>query len=91
MSEQTVSGAPPRAAPDPNPRKPGLTLPPLACDSHAHILGPASRYAYSPARTYTPPDSLLPDYEHLLKTLDARRMRTRYRSGGIDGTSRQDH
>src|SRR4030095_3186785 len=36
--------------------------------SHAHILGSASRYAYSPARTYTPPDALLPAYEHLLKT-----------------------
>jgi predicted TIM-barrel fold metal-dependent hydrolase len=69
MSEQSASAAPPCAAPDPNPRKPRLALPPLACDSHAHILGPASRYAYSPTRTYTPPDALLPAYEHLLKTL----------------------
>jgi 2-pyrone-4,6-dicarboxylate lactonase len=69
VSEQTASGAPPCAPPDPKPRKPRVVLPPLACDSHAHILGPASRYAYSPARTYTPPDALLPDYEHLLKTL----------------------
>lgn len=73
MSEATESGAPPCAPPDPNPRKPRLVLPPLACDSHAHILGPASRYAYSPARTYTPPDALLPDYEHLLKTLGVAR------------------
>ena len=73
MSEQAASGAPPCAAPDPNPRKPRLVLPPLACDSHAHILGPASRYAYSSARTYTPPDALLPAYEHLLKTLGVAR------------------
>jgi 2-pyrone-4,6-dicarboxylate lactonase len=73
MSEHAASGAPPCAPPDPNPRKPRLVLPPLACDSHAHILGPASRYAYSPARTYTPPDALLPAYEHLLKTLGVAR------------------
>jgi predicted TIM-barrel fold metal-dependent hydrolase len=73
MSDHAASGAPACAAPDPNPRKPRLTLPPLACDSHAHILGPASRYPYSPARTYTPPDALLPAYEHLLKTLGVAR------------------
>jgi predicted TIM-barrel fold metal-dependent hydrolase len=73
MSDPAASGAPPCAPPDPNPRKPRLVLPPLACDSHAHILGPASRYAYSPARTYTPPDALLPAYEHLLKTLGVAR------------------
>jgi predicted TIM-barrel fold metal-dependent hydrolase len=73
MSEHAASGAPPCAPPDPNPRKPRFILPPLACDSHAHILGPASRYAYSPARTYTPPDALLPAYEHLLKTLGVAR------------------
>lgn len=73
MSEQTASGAPPCAPPDPNPRKPRLVLPSPACDSHAHILGPASRYAYSLTRTYTPPDALLPDYEHLLKTLGVAR------------------
>ncbi len=73
MSEQPVSGAPACAPPDPNPRKPRLALPPLTCDSHAHILGPASRYAYSAKRTYTPPDSLLPAYEHLLRTLGVAR------------------
>lgn len=73
MSDPAASGAPPCAPPDPSPRKPKLVLPPLACDSHAHIVGPASRYAYSPTRTYTPPDALLPAYEHLLKTLGAAR------------------
>lgn len=73
MSEQAASAAPPCAPPDPHPRRPKLVLPPLACDSHAHILGPASRYPYSPSRTYTPPDALLPAYEHLLKTLGVAR------------------
>ena len=32
--------------PDPNPKKPRLTLPPLACDSHFHVFGPADKYSY---------------------------------------------
>jgi 2-pyrone-4,6-dicarboxylate lactonase len=61
------------AAPDPHPRKPSLALPPRACDCHAHICGPRSRYAYSPARIYTPPDALLPDYRRMLDTLGVER------------------
>lgn len=61
------------APPDPNPRKPGLTLPALACDCHAHICGPASRYPYWSGRVYTPPDCLLPAYRHLLATLGVER------------------
>ena len=64
---------PPCAAPDPNPRKPRLTLPPLACDTHAHICGPKSRYAYFADRVYTPPDCLLPDYNKMLSTLGVER------------------
>ena len=74
MSEsQANTGAPTCAPPDFKPRKPRLILPLLACDTHAHILGPAARYAYSPARVYTPPDCLLPDYRHMLKTLGVAR------------------
>lgn len=68
-----MAAAPTCAPPDFKPRKPGLTLPPLSCDTHAHILGPAARYPYSPARVYTPPDCLLPDYQHMLKTLGVER------------------
>jgi 2-pyrone-4,6-dicarboxylate lactonase len=75
MISQPATGAetPECAGPDPNPRKPKLKLPPHACDSHAHILGPAARYAYSPARVYTPPDCLLPDYLKMLATLGVER------------------
>ena len=45
---------------DPQPKKPRITLPPLACDTHAHVCGPAAKYAYFPERLYTPPDCLLP-------------------------------
>lgn len=65
--------APPCAAPDPDPRKPTLALPPLACDSHAHICGPAHRYPYWSGRVYTPPDCLLPAYRHMLATLGVER------------------
>jgi 2-pyrone-4,6-dicarboxylate lactonase len=65
--------APACAGPDFNPRQPKLRLPRHSCDTHAHILGPADRYAYSPARIYTPPDCLLADYLHMLDTLGIER------------------
>lgn len=61
------------AAPDPAPRAPSVPLPPLSCDTHAHICGPQSRHPYSGARIYTPPDALLPAYRHLLGTLGVQR------------------
>lgn len=68
-----IAGAPPCAPPDFDPRRPRLTLPKLACDTHAHILGPIAKYGYSPARIYTPPDCLLGDYQHMLATLGVER------------------
>jgi 2-pyrone-4,6-dicarboxylate lactonase len=65
--------APPCAPPDFHPHKPKITLPKLACDTHAHILGPIARYAYSPERVYTPPDCLLGDYQAMLATLGVER------------------
>lgn len=75
MSLQPAVGAeaPTCAPPDFNPRAPKLRLPARACDCHAHILGPKAKYAYSPARVYTPPDCLLPDYLHMLDRLGVER------------------
>src|SRR3970040_2208533 len=76
MSMQPTSasaGAPTCAPPDFHTRRPKLSLPGGACDSHAHILGPAARYAYSPARVYTPPDCLLPNHMKMLATLGVER------------------
>ena len=67
------ASAPVCAGPDFNPRQPKLRLPRHSCDSHAHIMGPAARYAYSSARIYTPPDCLLADYLHMLDTLGVER------------------
>ena len=61
------------AAFDPRPRKPRITLPPHACDTHAHICGPQARYAYYSERIYTPADALVPDYRHMLDTLGVER------------------
>ena len=65
--------APECAGPDFNPRSPKLRLPPRSCDTHAHIMGPKAKYAYSPARIYTPPDCLLADYLHMLDMLGVER------------------
>jgi 2-pyrone-4,6-dicarboxylate lactonase len=43
--------------PDPNPNKPRIALPPLSCDSHFHIFGPANKFPYAPDRSFTPHDA----------------------------------
>jgi len=74
MSVNTPTAAAPLCAgPDFNPRPPKFTMPAKACDTHAHVMGPAARYDYSPARVYTPPDCLPNQYRHLLDTLGVER------------------
>jgi predicted TIM-barrel fold metal-dependent hydrolase len=53
--------------PDPHPTRPQQALPPLACDAHCHVFGPADRFPYAPDRSYTPPDA---PYEHLVALHD---------------------
>ena len=67
------ASAPLCAAHDPDPRRPKLRMPPLACDTHAHVCGPESRYPYWAGRVYTPPDALPAHYRHLLATLGVER------------------
>jgi 2-pyrone-4,6-dicarboxylate lactonase len=45
------------APPDPNTRRPKFRPPPLACDAHCHVFGPAARFPYAPDASYWPPDS----------------------------------
>lgn len=59
---------------NPNPSRPRHHFPIGACDTHAHICGPEISTRYNSARIYTPPDALLPDYEHMLNTLGVTRM-----------------
>lgn len=42
-----------------------FTPPPLACDAHCHVFGPAAAFPFSPNRTYTPPDSGFDDFLRL--------------------------
>jgi 2-pyrone-4,6-dicarboxylate lactonase len=65
MTPGAIPGCPP-------PREPSrpATAPPLkACDTHAHVFGPASRFPYADDRSYTPPDAPLAKYLGMLDTL----------------------
>lgn len=57
------------AAPDPDPRPPRFALPADACDTHAHVFGPAERYPYQANRGYTPPDASDAAYDALHRAL----------------------
>jgi predicted TIM-barrel fold metal-dependent hydrolase len=58
--------------PDRHPRKPNVTLPKGAIDTHVHVFEPG--YALSPARGYNPPYSTLADLKHLHATLGVDRV-----------------
>ncbi len=73
MPDQLLPTAPLCAAHDLDPRRPRLVLPPLACDTHAHVCGPEARHPYWAGRVYTPPDALPSQYRHLLRTLGVER------------------
>lgn len=58
----------PACLPPLQPTPPKLPPPPKACDTHAHVFGPAARFPYAGDRSYTPPDAPLAKY---LAMLDA--------------------
>jgi 2-pyrone-4,6-dicarboxylate lactonase len=64
-----MNTAPSCKAPDPDTRTPQYVPPAGACDAHCHIFGPATKYPYSPVRTYTPPDATLADFKRLQSIL----------------------
>jgi predicted TIM-barrel fold metal-dependent hydrolase len=49
--------------------RPKIPPPPGACDTHAHVFGPADRFAYADDRSYTPPDAPLAKYLGMLDTI----------------------
>jgi len=61
------------APPDPNPKKPRMTLPPLSCDSHFHVFGPHSKFPYAPNRPFTPTDAPKEDLFRLHEFLGIQR------------------
>lgn len=65
-----------RTVPGPRPRASTPTLvqpPPLACDAHCHVFGPADRFPFSPDRSYTPPDSGFDEFVELQQQLGLQR------------------
>ena len=73
MTDAIPDHAPLCAAPDRNPRAPRVPFPAFACDTHAHIFGPAARFPYVDERIYTPPDSTYDDYRKLMVALGVQR------------------
>ncbi|MEA3021930.1 MAG: 2-pyrone-4,6-dicarboxylate lactonase [Alphaproteobacteria bacterium] len=59
----------PGCLPPREPSRPAIPPPPKACDTHAHVFGPASRFPYADDRSYTPPDAPLAKYLGMLDTL----------------------
>ena len=57
--------------PDPHPRPPsGYRMPAGSCDTHAHVVGPNSKYPLSGGRQgVVPPEALLHEYKHMLSSL----------------------
>lgn len=49
-----IEAAAPARSWHPAPRRPGLRLPPGACDAHVHVFGPVQRFPFAPERAYTP-------------------------------------
>jgi predicted TIM-barrel fold metal-dependent hydrolase len=52
---------------------PKFAVPKGACDTHAHIFGPESRYPYAANRAYTPPDASIADFLRMLGALGVER------------------
>jgi predicted TIM-barrel fold metal-dependent hydrolase len=59
----------PACLPPLDPTRPKVPPPPDACDTHAHVFGPAERFAYADDRSYTPPDAPLKKYLGMLDTV----------------------
>lgn len=53
--------------------QPEFQAPPLACDCHFHVFGPAERYPYGPDLRYAPPWAPLADYLALARRLGIER------------------
>jgi predicted TIM-barrel fold metal-dependent hydrolase len=59
----------PACAPPRVPTRPKVLPPANACDTHAHVFGPAAQFPYAADRSYTPPDAPLAMYLAMLDTV----------------------
>ena len=60
-------------APDPNTKTPKFRPPPLACDAHCHIFGPAAKFPFDKDASYHPPDAPFEQLQVLHKKLGIER------------------
>lgn len=65
--------APTVPGPDPDTKKPSVRFPSRACDCHAHVFGPQSRYPYVPHAGYIPPDASPDNYVRMLRMIGCER------------------
>ena len=56
----------PACPPPREPSRPKVPPPPGACDTHAHVFGPADCFPYANDRSYTPPDAPFEKYLGML-------------------------
>jgi 2-pyrone-4,6-dicarboxylate lactonase len=71
--------------------KPKLPPPSDACDTHAHVFGPAVQFPYADDRSYTPPDAPLEKYLGMLDTIGfARGVLVRGSAHGRDNSAMLD-
>lgn len=61
------------APPDPHTRKPKFRPPPLACDAHCHVFGPAAKFPYAADAPYVPPDAPFETLQRLHEKLGIER------------------
>jgi predicted TIM-barrel fold metal-dependent hydrolase len=59
--------------PDLEPRRPRITVPAGACDTHAHVYEAGERYPLKANRPFTPPPVRVSDYRDMLDTLGLER------------------
>src|ERR1700750_1689280 len=59
----------PACLPPLEPTGPNQPPPQNACDTHAHVFGPADRFPYADDRSYTPPDAPLAKYLGMLDAI----------------------
>jgi predicted TIM-barrel fold metal-dependent hydrolase len=59
----------PACLPPLGPSRPLAPPAPNACDTHAHVFGPADQFPYAEDRSYTPPDAPCQKYLNMLDTL----------------------
>lgn len=74
--------------PDWQPKKPKITLPPLSCDTHAHLYGPFAHFPIDPDKG-NGPDTSYKQYRDMLDVLGIERaVLVQARDyGGIDPTT----